>query len=130
MFTAILGFLGILSRIPILGPIVDIIKGQQNLAAIKYKEDGTVDIAAVKASADVIAQTKDDIGTRLARDIVILPWAAYGGLSGWDYTVAKHWPSLVWNTTVVPPESGLQYLPYMVFVYLLGAAGFAIWKRR
>ena len=122
--------LSILSNIPILGPIVDIIKGHQNLVVEKYKTDGTVDIEAMKASAQIIESTKDDIGTRLARDILIFPWAIYGGLTGWDYTVALHWPSLVWTTKVVPVESGLAYLPYMVCVYLLGATGLTIWRRR
>ena len=119
--------------LPIIGPIIDgivsIFNKYKDTELGKYTIDGKVDVAAMQASAQIIADTKDDIGTRLARDILLFPWAVYGGLSGWDYTVANHWPSLVFNTAVVPVQSGLSYLPYMVFAYLLGTAGFSIWKR-
>lgn len=120
--------------IPIIGPVIDgivaIFSKQKDTEVEKYKVDGKIDVEAMKASSRIIEATKDDIGTRLARDILIFPWAVYGGLTGWDYTVAKHWPSLVFVTTPVDPRSGLEYLPYMVFVYLLGAVGLNIWKRK
>lgn len=120
--------------IPIIGPIiqgiVSIFVKAKDVELGKYTVDGKVDVAAMQASAEIIRDTRNDIGTRLARDIVLFPWAVYGGLTGWDYAVALHYPNLVWTTKVVPVESGLAYLPYMVFVYLLGAAGLTAWNRR
>jgi hypothetical protein len=120
--------------IPIIGPIIDgivsIWKGHQQLESVKYTVDGKVDVAAIEASTKVIEATRDDIGTSLARDVLIFPWALYGGITGWDYLMANRFPELVWSTAPVPEASGLAYLPYMVFVYLLGAVGLNIWRRK
>lgn len=120
--------------IPIIGPIIQGLFGflnkVQDKEITKIKTAGEVTVAETQASAQIIHDTSDDIGVRFTRDILIFPWALYGGLTGWDYTIAKSYPSLVFNTTVVPPESGLTYLPYMVFVFLLGNVGLNMWKRR
>lgn len=122
----------LLGWIPILGPIIDgivsVVKGFQNVEMVKYKTDAQVDIEATKASANIIAATKDDIGIRLARDIVIFPWAIWGGLMGWDTVIAKHWPDLMWH--VPEPPVTVAYLPGMVLVFLLGNIGFNIWRHK
>lgn len=118
--------------IPVLGPIIDgivsIWKGYQNQAIVKYRVDGTVDIEAMKASADIIAQTKDNIWTNIVRDIIMIPVAIWMGFIAWDNIVVYVYPDLFWKVSAYPP--GMEYLPYAVVAYLFGTAGITIWKRR
>lgn len=121
-----------LGWIPILGPIIDgivsIWKGYQNVDIIKYTTDGKVDIAAMQASQNIIASTKDDIGIRLARDILIYPTIIWLDFFTWDQIVSPNWPHLYFPVGDYP--ANLAYLPYSVVAFLLGNIGLNIWGRR
>jgi hypothetical protein len=121
-----------LGWIPIIGPVVDgivaIFSKFKDVEAIKYKTDGEVSIEGFKASANIIETTKDDIGIRLARDIVIYPVAIWSALIGWDTIVVKRWPELMFHIEKYPES--VAYLPYAVIVFLLGNIGLNIWRRK
>ena len=119
-----------LSWIPILGPVIDgivsIFKGFTSVEIVKAKTQAEVDIAQTQATTSIIEATKNDIPIRIARDIIIFPWAAWAGLIGWDTIVAHHWSYLQWS--VPAPPASVAYIPGMVLVFLLGNVGLYIWK--
>lgn len=118
--------------IPIIGPIIDgivaIFSKYKDVEAIKYKTDGEVDIAGVKASAEIISATKDDIGVRLLRDAALTPPVVWSALIGWDTVVAYRWPDLMFHVPPYPP--GVEYIPYAALVFLFGNIGINAWKRK
>lgn len=118
--------------IPIIGPIIDgivsIWKGHQDLEAIKYKTDGSVDIEGVRASTSIISATKDDIGVRFARDLLMYPTIVWVDLIVWDKIMAIHYPDLVYGVALLP--EAIAYMPFAVVTFLLGNVGLNIWKRR
>lgn len=125
-------FLALLAWIPIIGPIIsgiaDLARRYFTFKSIKYAVDGTVDVQAMKVSADIIDSTKDDIGVRLARDIMIFPVSIWTALLSWDTIVAIPHPDWKWGIAPFPP--GTEYLPLAVVGFLLGAVGMTIWRRK
>lgn len=121
-----------LSWIPVLGPIIDGFFGIANkaldLKAVKYRVDGSVDIESIRAASDIIESTKDDIGVRLARDIICFPVAIWSALVTWDTIMAYHSRELMWKVAQFPPS--VAWLPLAVMTFLLGNLGFNIWRRR
>ena len=121
-----------LGWIPILGPIIDgvtsIFKGYFGLREQQVITQGQVDVAATQTAANIIATTKDDIGVRFARDLLIFPPVCWAALIGWDTIMARHSPDLMWHVEKYPDV--LAYLPYMSFVFLLGNIGLNIWRNR
>jgi hypothetical protein len=119
------------SWIPILGPIIDgivsIVVKLSDTSVAKAKIEGAVTVEALKASVETIKITEDDIGVRLARDVVLWPWAAWIGFIGWDKIVAYHWPFLVMNVSPLPVN--LSYMPLAVMSFLLGYAAIFRWIR-
>jgi len=113
-----------LSWIPILGPIIDgivkIFVNFSNTELGKYKVDGAVTIEGIKASAQVIRDTEDDIGVRLTRDIIMFPVACWTALYSWDTIVALRWPYLMFKVADYPPQ--VSYLPMAVMTFLFGYA--------
>lgn len=124
--------LSALSWIPIIGPIIEGLTSMfnkfQDKEIVKIQTQGTTDVEAMKASANIIDVTKDDIGVRLSRDVLIFPWACWGGAYGWDTLVALHWPWL--KIGIADPPQAIAYLPYAVVVFLLGNIGINAWRRR
>lgn len=120
------------SWIPIIGPIIDgivhIFSKYQDTVLGKYKVDGTVDVEAMKASANIIQSTKDDICLRLLRDALCLPVVVWTMIIGWDTIVVRHHPEWVWIVEKYP--ASVEYLPYAVIMFLLGNIGINAWKRR
>lgn len=117
--------------IPIVGPIIDgivsIFSKWQDTSLGKYRVDGTVDVEAMKTSAQIISDTRDDIGIRLTRDIIMFPIALWVGFVSWNNIVVYKYPYLVWTVAKYPP--GLEFLPYTVFTFLFGVTAMKIWKR-
>ena len=118
--------------IPLIGPLIDgivsIWKGYQTVAMVKYTTDGKVDTAAMEASASIIESTKNDIGIRILRDMALTPPVMWSMLIGWDTIIAKRFPGMMFHVADYPPS--VQYIPYMAFVFLFGAVGLTMWKRR
>jgi len=130
----------VLALLPILGPII------QGLIAPLFSGIGGIvstvlgsKVEALKVQADVvktetttsaqiIKDTEDDWGIRLARDILIWPWAAWGGAIGWDSLIVKTHPGWMLHPVAVP--DAVAYMPYVVVVFLLGNVGLEVWKRR
>jgi hypothetical protein len=117
--------------IPIIGPIIDgivrIFSKWQDTVLGKYTVDGKVDVVAMAASEGIIAATRDDIGVRLARDLMIFPVCVWTTLISWDTIVAIRYPGYMFHVAPYPPA--LEYLPYAVVTFLLGAVGITTWKR-
>jgi hypothetical protein len=118
--------------IPIIGAILQMITGifgkYEDTQLGKYTVDGKVDTEAMRASADIIASTRDDPGIRLLRDMALFPPVVWSMLVGWDTIVAKHYPWLMFHVVNYP--KAVEYIPYMAFVFLFGAVGLTMWKRR
>lgn len=118
--------------IPLIGPIIDGIVSMFNkykdVEAIKYKTDGEVDIEGVKASAQIIEATKDDIGVRFMRDAALVFPVGWSALIGWDTIVAIRWPNLMFHVAPYPPN--LEYIPYAALIFLFGNIGINAWKRK
>ena len=118
--------------IPLIGPLSQMISGifgkWQDTKLGMYKTDGTVDVEGMKASENIIASTRDDIGVRLARDLMLFPVCAWTSLISWDTIVAIRYPGLMFHVAPYPPA--LEYLPYAAVTFLLGAVGMTIWSRK
>ncbi len=124
--------LSILTWIPILGPIIEGVFGwlnkRQDNALELVKAGRTADLEESKIAANIIETTKDDIGIRLARDIIIFPVAVWTALIGWDTINAIRFPSVMFYVEKYPDS--VAYLPYAVITFLLGNIGINAWKRR
>lgn len=118
--------------IPIVGPLIDgivsIFNKFQDKQIVAIQTQGSVDIESYKDSANIIEATKDDIGIRLARDIIIFPWSLWAGGIGWDTFIAKIDPNLMLHIPEAPKS--VPYLPYAVVVFLLGNIGINAWRRK
>lgn len=118
--------------IPIIGPIFKMITGifgkYEDTQLGKYTVDGKVDVAAMQASASIVAATEDDVGIRLARDLLLFPIIIWTDLIVWDKTVVLEYPNWVFSVADLP--ASIAYLPYAVFTFLLGAVGMTIWNRK
>jgi hypothetical protein len=121
-----------LSWIPLLGPIIQgfisIWTKSQDNAIIRYKTDAVRDVEEAKISANIISATQDDIALKIMRDAIVLPVAAWSFLIGYDTIVSYRWPE--WMFHVNPYPETVEYLPYMVLVFLFGNIGLNAWKRR
>lgn len=120
--------------LPIIGPII-----QGIVSIFTKKMDTTVqlnrisrenDLGEAQVSAQIIHDTQDDISLRLLRDIAIFFPIAWGSLIVWDKIVAIPFPSLVWGVLPLDTKTGLEWLPYAAYVFLLGNIGLNIWKRK
>lgn len=121
-----------LSWLPIIGPIIDGIvsiftKFQDTKLGI-YKVDGTVNVSAMQTSQAIIQATQDQIGVRIARDLIILPWSMWIGAIGWDYLVVLNHPTWTINVKNIPAE--LSYMPLAVITFLLGYTALYRWIKR
>jgi len=117
--------------IPIIGPIIDGIFGIfnkfQDVKIVKLKTGAQVDIASFEASTRIIEATKDSIGVRLARDIIIFPVSIWTALISWDTIMALRYPNLMWHVADYP--NNISYLPLAVIAFLLGNIGINILRR-
>lgn len=124
----------ILGWLPIIGPVISGLvaawskKQDTDLAKLKVVTDADVENA--KTSAQIIEATKDDIGLRIARDIVIWPVAIWTALLTYDTIIADTvykahmWHVASFDNTTAP------YLPYAVLMFLLGNIGINSWNKR
>lgn len=110
--------------IPVLGPIIDGIFSFLNKktdADVENKKTAAgVRTAEVSASVQTLAIFKDDIGVRLARDLIMFPVSVFTAVTVWDYFIVTRYPDLVWGTKAIPEGSGLEWLPYAVMMFLFG----------
>jgi hypothetical protein len=118
--------------IPVIGPIIQGIVGifgkWQDTVLGKYTIDGKVDVEAMQASEAIIATTRDDIGIRLARDLLLFPVIIWTDLIVWDKIMVIEYPNLVFSVASLP--DAIAYLPYAAATFLLGAVGMTLWSRK
>ena len=121
-----------LSWIPLLGPIIQgvssIFSSFTSMEAVKMQTAAQTTIAETNASVQILQTFHDDIALRIMRDAICLPIAVWALLMGWDTIVAKHWPWLMWHTAGFP--ASVEYIPYMVLVFLFGNIGLNMWKNK
>lgn len=128
MFTALTAW------IPVIGPIINgitsIYSKSQDTKVIQIKEDSANRQLEVKTSYSILELFRDDIGLKIARDIIVWPVAIWTALVSWDTIVAESilsdwmWHVASFDKTSVP------YLPYAVLVFLLGNIGINTWNKR
>ncbi len=121
-----------LGWLPIIGPliqgIVSIFTKYKDTELGKYTVDGKIIVSETQASAQIIHDTADDIGIRLARDLLIYPTIIWVDLIVWDKLVVLEYPHLVFSVAGLPES--IAYLPFAVATFLLGNIGLNMWKRR
>lgn len=125
-----------LGFIPLIGPILQffsgIVSSFTSLAGTKLTTASQTTIAETQASAAIIASTKDDVGLRFMRDAACLPVVVWTMLIGWDTIIGDPNQNLIshdwmWHVASYPPS--VEYLPYVVLVFLFGNIGLNMWKR-
>ncbi len=124
-------FAGLLSVIPIFGPIiqgvVDIFNKQADTSLAKQvdvnktalgklQSDNQTDLGVIQARTAVVVAFKDDLGVRLIRDLVMFPVSAWTAC--YYYTIT--FPDYSWHVTT-PPDA-MQYIPYAVIAFLFATA--------
>lgn len=118
--------------IPIIGPIIDglfsVFRSFQKGQRVKTVADAAVDIAAMKYSTDLTEAFKDDIGVRLARDLIMFPVAIWTSLISWDTIVAENLGH-DWQFHIARYPDTLAFLPYAVLTFLFGSTAMTIYKR-
>jgi hypothetical protein len=123
--------LSILSVIPIVGPIVqgviDLFKQRADVdlqktldanktALGKQTDANKTDVAVLQTRLALALATKDDLGVKLMRDLIMYPVAVWNLMYFYHLTFPNY--SLAVNT---PPES-MQYIPYAIIAYLFVTA--------
>lgn len=127
--------LSILSVIPVIGPIVqgvvDLFKQRADVdlqktldanktALGKSTDANKTDVAVLQTRLALALATKDDLGPKLMKDIIMYPVAVWTLLYYYSLTFKGLIPDHVWEIGV-PPES-MQYIPYAVIAYLFVTA--------
>ena len=126
-----------LSWIPLLGPIFQgissLVGNFTNLAGVKLQTAAQTTIAETNASAQIIQATNDDILLRILRDAAILPVVAWSFLIGWDTIIGDPRQNIIshdWMWHVAAYPDSVQYLPYVVLVFLFGNIGLNMFNRK
>lgn len=126
-----------LSWIPLLGPIFQgissLVGNFTNLAGVKLQTAAQTTIAETNASAQIIQATNDDILLRILRDAAILPVVVWSSLIGWDTIIGDPKQNIIshdymWHVASYPDS--VQYLPYVVLVFLFGNIGLNMFNRK
>lgn len=120
----------LLGWLPIIGPIINGLSS----AFSKTQDTKIAEIqgrtAETQAAVQIIEATKDDIGLRIARDIVIWPVCIWTALLTYDTIIAessfKGWMFHLASFD----QTSAPYLPYAVLMFLLGNIGINAWKKK
>lgn len=127
--------LSILSVIPILGPIfqgvVDIFNKkadvdlQKTLDANKtvlekQKDSNATDVAVLQTRLALALATKEDLGAKLIKDVIMYPVAVWIMLYFFMLSFGKLIPDHVW--LVQEPGQYMQFIPLSVVAYLFVTA--------
>lgn len=120
-----------LTWLPIIGPIIqglvdafskheDVTLQRQidaNKTALGKQADiSKTDLAIIQTRAQVAIAFKDDIGSRLIRDLIMFPVGVHTILYYWGLT----FPMYAWG--VKEPVESMQYIPYAVIAFLFVTA--------
>lgn len=106
--------------LPIIGPVIDgitsVIKGFQN----QKVQEGAQDVQVIQARAAVAIAFKDDIGSRLARDLIMFPVSIWVFFTLWDSIFRNVIPHWTFRTLALP--TNMEYIPYAVIAFLFVTA--------
>lgn len=120
-----------LTWLPIIGPIIqglvdafskheDVTLQRQidaNKTALGKQVDiSQTDLAIIQTRAQVAIAFKDDIGSRLIRDLIMFPVGVHTILYYWGLS----FPMYAWGVT--EPVQSMQYIPYAVIAFLFVSA--------
>ncbi len=122
--------------LPLIGPILQGLATTAGSIYVKYKDteaaklqtNRTADIEEAKIGAAQVTNNQEYIGIRILTDAALVMPVIWGALIGWDTIVAIRYPWLKFNVSDYP--TNVQYIPYMAYVFLFGALGMNIWKRK
>lgn len=124
-------FTGLLSLLPIIGPLIDgivaVVKGQQDTTVKLAQTEAGVTTTAMEGANALTLGFINDIGVRVCRDIIMFPGSIYCGTIIWDRWVSIRHPDLVWG--VLPLQGPMEYLPFALLTFFFGSA-YLYWKRR
>lgn len=126
--------LNLVSWVPIIGPIINgivsIVSKKEDTKTIQIQEDSVNRQLETKTSADILSIFRDDIGLRIARDIIVWPVAIWTMLVSWDTIIAES-AYRDWMFHVASfDKTSVPYLPYAVLVFLLGNIGINSWNKK
>lgn len=111
----------LLGWLPIIGPIIDgVFSVAKNLTDNKAKKDAN-NLQEIQARLEVMKAFKDDIMTRLCRDLIMFPVAVWCAIGTWDTIVALRFNELKFGIASFP-TGPLEYLPFAVLAFLFGMA--------
>lgn len=128
MFSALTGWIPVIG--PIISGIVSIYSKNQDTKVIQIKEDSTNRQLETKTSFSILEIFRDDIGLKIARDIIVWPVAVWTALVSWDTIVAES-SFRSWMFHVASfDKTSVPYLPYAVLIFLLGNIGINTWNKR
>ena len=117
--------------IPVIGPILQMLfstvasvfNKQQDTQQVRIQTDGKVKEASIASeSLELQARTqlaiamKDDLGSRLARDLIMFPVSMWVSLKMWYLCMHGLTPDLTWD--VLDIHDNIQYIPYAIVAYL------------
>jgi hypothetical protein len=123
-----------LSWIPILGPIIQgiiaIFTKSQDTSVAKAKIEADVHQSDTAASVQTLEVFKDDIGLRIARDVICFPIAVWCLLVTWDTIIAESNYSYLMFHVAGFDKTSVPYLPYAVLTFLLGNIGINAWRTK
>lgn len=123
----------LLSFLPIIGPIIqglvdafskheDVTLQRQidtNKTALgKQADDNKTDVSVLQTRAQVAIAFKDDIGSRLIRDLIMFPvgvWTAF-----YFFYLTFHNVIEIWK--IEEAAANMQYIPYAVIAFLFVTA--------
>lgn len=113
----------ILGWLPVIGPIINGISSVFSKTQDVKISEIQAKTAETQASVQIIEATKDDIGIRIARDIVIWPVCIWTALLTYDTIIAES-SFKDWMFHLASFENtSAPYLPYAVLMFLLGNIG-------
>lgn len=121
----------LLTLLPIIGPIIqgivdafgkheDVTLQRQvdtNKTALGKQQDANkTDVSVIQTRAQVAIAFKDDIGSRLIRDLIMFPVGVHTILYYWCLTFPMY------SFGVQEPVASMQYIPYAVIAFLFVTA--------
>lgn len=97
--------------------VFEYLNKKQDIDLEKYKVDGTVDITAIKAMAELQAVLRDDPVLRWGRRLFIYPVGVWWSVIVYDSVFRNLLPAwATWRVLALPPN--LEYIVYAITGFL------------
>jgi hypothetical protein len=128
MLSVLLGWLPIIG--PIINGAVSVFTKMQDTKVVQIQTDAATKQVETQTSAQIIEATKDDIGLRIARDIIVWPVCIWTALLSWDTIIAESSFKDYMFHVASFQQTSAPYLPYAVIIFLLGNIGINTFSKR